>query len=191
MEFRASVSSKIKDYCAQPGHSQAKLAEQVGVSSNTVTAWAKDETLKGSVEIGGKNLRTLAEVMGTSMDYLAGRTDIDPGDEVKELEVIHDIFHIDVVSQTLTITSALYKYLQKIGEIEKVRRENRLPDEPYRLWIAQAQSEYKKEASEHNEDADSVKFEIYPSGFLEDYKKQIRKQLVREDPRPGGYDIPH
>ncbi len=138
MEFRASVSSKIKEYCARPGYSQAKLAEDVGVSSNTISAWAKDETLKGSVEIGGKNLRTLAEVMGTSMDYLAGKAEIDPGDEVKELEVIHDIFHIDVVSQTLTITPALYKYLQKLGEIERVRRENSLPDEPYRLWVAQA-----------------------------------------------------
>jgi len=136
MEFRASVSSKIKEYCSRPNKSQSALAKAVGVSDNTISGWAKDEKLKGAIEISGKNLRKLADAMDVSMDYLAGRTDIDPGDEIKELEVIRDIFHIDIVSQTLTVTPALYKYMQKISEIEKVRRENRLPDEPYRLWIA-------------------------------------------------------
>ena len=52
----------------------------MNVSKTTVSNWENE-----SVLIASDKLVNLAELMGVSVDYLSGVTDIEPGNEAKEI----------------------------------------------------------------------------------------------------------
>lgn len=54
----------------QKGISQKELAKKLGVSASTVSDWAN-----GKTEPKGPNLIKAAEIIGVSVDYLAGGLD--------------------------------------------------------------------------------------------------------------------
>ena len=71
MKYKLTIQEKLKDLRVEHGLSLEQLAEATGISRSALGTYENDETR----EIGGENLRTLAEYYHVSADYLLGITD--------------------------------------------------------------------------------------------------------------------
>ena len=65
-----TLGEKLKEARKKIGLSQEQLAEKLCVSRQAVTKWESD---KGMPDIG--NLKAIATLLNTSIDYLLGETD--------------------------------------------------------------------------------------------------------------------
>ena len=75
------LSKRIKQLRESHGETQQKMAENLGVSQQTIAGWEKGQR-NPSLE----TLSTLADYFGVSVDYLLGRTDI-PNIYIHDIEV--------------------------------------------------------------------------------------------------------
>ena len=75
------LSKRIKQLRESHGETQQKMAENLGVSQQTIAGWEKGQR-NPSLE----TLSTLADYFGVSVDYLLGRTDI-PSIYIHDIEV--------------------------------------------------------------------------------------------------------
>ena len=71
MKCKLTLPEKLKDLRVEHGLSLEQLADATGISRSALGTYETDETR----EIGGENLRTLAEYYHVSADYLLGITD--------------------------------------------------------------------------------------------------------------------
>ncbi len=71
MKYKLTIQEKLKDLHVEHGLSLEQLAEATGISRFAFGTYENNETR----EIGGENLRTLAEYYHVSADYLLGITD--------------------------------------------------------------------------------------------------------------------
>lgn len=71
MKYKLTIQEKLKDLRVENALSLEQLADATGISRSALGAYENDETR----EIGGENLRTLAEYYHVSADYLLGITD--------------------------------------------------------------------------------------------------------------------
>ena len=71
MKCKLTLPEKLKDLRVEHGLSLEQLAEATKISRSALGTYETDETR----EIGGENLRTLAEYYHVSADYLLGITD--------------------------------------------------------------------------------------------------------------------
>lgn len=71
MKCKLTLPEKLKDLRVEHGLSLEQLAEATGISRSALGIYENDETR----EVGGENLRTLAEYYHISADYLLGITD--------------------------------------------------------------------------------------------------------------------
>ncbi len=71
MQYKLTIQEKLKDLGVEHGLSLEQHAEATGISRSALGIYENDE----SREIGGENLRTLAEYYHVSVDYLLGITD--------------------------------------------------------------------------------------------------------------------
>lgn len=71
MKYKLTIQEKLKDLRVEHGLSLEQLADATGISRSALGTYENDETR----EIGGENLRTLAEYYHVSADYLLGITD--------------------------------------------------------------------------------------------------------------------
>ena len=65
------VAERIKDLMAEKGLNQTKLAKNIGLKQNTISAW-----LLRKKEPSINSLWLLADYFNVSIDYLVGREDI-------------------------------------------------------------------------------------------------------------------
>ena len=75
------LSKRIKQLRESHGETQQKMAENLGVSQQTIAGWEKGQR-NPSLE----TLSTLSDYFGVSVDYLLGRTDI-PNIYIHDIEV--------------------------------------------------------------------------------------------------------
>lgn len=71
MKCKLTLPEKLKDLRVEHGLSLEQPADATGISRSALGTYETDETR----EIGGENLRTLAEYYHVSADYLLGITD--------------------------------------------------------------------------------------------------------------------
>lgn len=69
-----TLGDRIRKARIQYGMSQAELARRIGVSKNTMNLIESGKTPDPAVS----RIRAIADILGISMDYLAGRKDEDP-----------------------------------------------------------------------------------------------------------------
>ena len=65
------VAERIRELMKEENLTQVKLAAQIGVKQNTISAW-----LAGKKEPCIASLWALADRFGVSVDYLIGRTEL-------------------------------------------------------------------------------------------------------------------
>jgi repressor LexA len=61
---------RLKELRKQKGYTQAKVAKIMGISQNNYSYWEN-----GKVKIDGESIKKLADLFGTSVDYILGRTE--------------------------------------------------------------------------------------------------------------------
>lgn len=65
-----NIDAEIAAYLRREGMTQAKLAERMGMSENTLS-WKRRGSMGREFSLG--EVVTIAELTGKSIDYLAGR----------------------------------------------------------------------------------------------------------------------
>lgn len=70
--WKRSTGRRIARHRCAKGLTQAAVALSLGVTQSLVSQWES-----GNVELSARDLRRLADMLGTSMDHLAGRLEID------------------------------------------------------------------------------------------------------------------
>lgn len=110
-------SRRINDLLFEKQITQEELAKETGVSKPTISAW-----IMGKYEPKIKGLKSVADYLGVTVDYLIGNTDIRQPNE--RLQAINRLLGLN--QNSIEILSTLNKYkigdniLQPVAEKEEV-----------------------------------------------------------------------
>lgn len=166
-------------------YSQEDLAGFMNVSKTTVSNWENE-----SVLIASDKLVNLAELMGVSVDYLSGVTDIEPGNEAKEITAMLNIFYFDPISHTIRINAPLDDYLKSLGKIYVLEREqgDLFTDDLFQMILKSIQEKYVGVRQQHMEDMAYIEYEVFPKGYLDKKLKEKDFEYSRLPPLAAGGD---
>lgn len=142
------------------------------VPETAVSKWLNGKGMEISSAI------EIADVLNTSLDYLTGRTKIEPGNEAKELSALDDILHFDPVDKTLRISKGLDIYLTELQKANEAMK-NGMDRRVYDTWIEVAQKNYLQDIKNGAHKGEYVEYEVFPKGHLESKIKMLKQEYGR------------
>lgn len=125
-----SEGDRLLEIMSNEGLTQGKLAEQLEIDPQTISAATGGKTL-----LSIKNARKIYELYGYSLDWIYCISDVPKEEDRKYFVDIRKVIEIGESSVKVNLTPSLYNYLKELGSIMCLKANGSISNNDYAALI--------------------------------------------------------